>query len=163
MSDTTLTPTSTPTDPAVRRRPAWWQVAILAAAAAAVVDLAILGVGTAADATFVVDDGGKPHEVVAGDVAFMSAVPLLVAFAAVALVARWWPPVVRVAQVVGGGIALFSALGPLNADTDGGTGVSLALMHVVVGVALVAGLEAIRRRRGAAAAAVPSPGVGATA
>jgi hypothetical protein len=155
--------TLTPAHPTVRRRPAWWQAALLAAAAAVVVDLAILALGTAADATFVIDDNGKPHEVVAGDVVFSSAVPLLVAIAVVAAIARWWAPVVRVAQVVGGGLALFSALGPLSADTDGGTALALALMHVVVGVALVAGLEAIRRGRSDAAAAAPSFEVGTPA
>lgn len=158
-----MSDTPTPADPTVRRRPAWWQATLLAAAAATVVNLVILALGTAADATFVVDDSGKPHEVVAGDVVFSSAVPLLVAFAVVAIVARWWASVVRVAQVVGGGVALFSALGPLSADTDGGTALALALMHVVVGVALVAGLEAIRRRRSDVTAAAPSFEVGTPA
>ncbi|WP_399552474.1 DUF6069 family protein [Streptomyces sp. YIM 98790] len=46
-----------------------------------------------------------------------------------------------------------SVAGPLSADTDGGTSLALALMHLVAAAAAVAALEAVRRRR---AAAVPA-------
>ncbi len=60
--------------------------------------------------------------------------------------ARWWFGVIRLAQVIGGGIALLTAAGPLMTDADGATRVALALMHVVLAVAVVVTLVAIRRR-----------------
>jgi hypothetical protein len=57
---------------------------------------------------------------------------------------RVW--MLRTGQVVGGLLALLSVAGPMMAVTDSGTRIALALMHVVVGVAAVAALEAIRRR-----------------
>jgi hypothetical protein len=62
------------------------------------------------------------------------------------VVARWRFWFLRLAQVVGGGLALLSVAGPMLAVTDPGTRLGLGLMHVVVGVATVVGLEAIRRR-----------------
>ena len=49
------------------------------------------------------------------------------------------------AQVIGGGLALLTVVGPMMANADSGTRLALAMMHVVLGVAVVLSLEAILR------------------
>lgn len=131
-----------------RRGLPWWLAIAGAAAAAVVVNLLIFSIGNAADASFVVPQpNAKPQTVGAGGVAFSSSVPLAVGVGIAVLLARWWPVMLRVAQAVGGVLAFLSALAPLSSDADGATRIALASMHVVVGVAVVAALEAYRRRR----------------
>lgn len=144
------TQTSATSNSVTRLRPAvldWWQALGLAAVGATVVNLGVLGVAALAGASLELTDRGAVHAITAGGVIFSSVVPLLVGAALAVLLARWWAPVLRAAQVVGGGLALVSVAGPLLADTDGGTRAALALMHIVVGVAVVVGLESVRRSR----------------
>ena len=129
-----------------RRGLSWWQASAAGAVAAAVGNLVIFLIGLAADASFVVMDRGDLHEVTVGGVIVATVPPLVVGIVLAALLARWWPGVLRLAQVVGGTLALLTVAGPLMADTDGGTRLALALMHVVLGVAVVLSLEALRRR-----------------
>jgi hypothetical protein len=148
MSD--LTPTHAPAN-AGRRGSlfTWLAVGALAAVASAAGNLAVFAIARAADASLVVVDGGEVHEVEASGVAGASVVPMLAGIALVALVVGIAPRrlgVVRLAQVVGGGFALLSVVGPLTIDTDGGTAAALAVMHVVTGATLVIGLEGARRR-----------------
>ena len=124
----------------------WWQASAAGAVAATVGNLVIFLIGVAADASFVVMDRGDLHEVTVGGVIVATVPPLVVGTVLAALLARWWPGVLRLAQVLGGTLALLTAAGPLMADTDGGTRLALALMHVVLGVAVVLSLEALRRR-----------------
>ena len=72
--------------------------------------------------------------------------PLVVGTGLATLLDRWLSWVIRLAQVIGGGLALLTVAGPLTTDADGATRVALALMHVVLAVAVVVTLEAIRRR-----------------
>ena len=97
-------------------------------------------------ASFVVVDGGDLHEVAAYGVIVTTVLPLVVGTVLAALLARWWPGVIRLAQVIGGTLALLTVAGPVMADTDGGTRLALALMHVVLGVAVVLSLGALRPR-----------------
>lgn len=140
----------TPPRPGRRHGLGWWQAILAAAGAATVVDLALLGAGHAAGATFVLDDRGAPHVVALADVVSASVWPIAVGMGLAVLLARglwaWRTPVLRVALVVGGALALASAAGPMLGVTDPGTRLALALMHVVVGAAVVLGLEAVRRR-----------------
>ena len=124
----------------------WWQASAAGAVAAAVGNLVIFLIGLAAGASFVVMDRGELHQVTAGEVIVATVPPLVVGTVLAALLARWWPGVLRLAQVIGGTLALLTAAGPIMADTDGGTRLALALMHVVLGVAVVLSLEALRRR-----------------
>ena len=124
----------------------WWQASAAGAVAAAVGNLVIFLIGLAAGASFVVMDRGELHQVTAGGVIVATVPPLMVGTVLAALLARWWPGVLRLAQVIGGTLALLTAAGPMIADTDGGTRLALALMHVVLGVAVVLSLEALRRR-----------------
>lgn len=126
----------------------WWQAIAAGAATAAVANLAILLIGWAAGASFVVMDAGNPHEVTARSVVVAGVVPLVLGTGLAALLARWWPGAIRVAQVIGGALALLTVAGPVMSDTDGATRFALAMMHVVLGVAVVVTLESMRRRIG---------------
>jgi hypothetical protein len=150
------------TAPTGRTGLTWLQAGALGTAVSLTVNLVVLAVARAADATMVVDDGGTLHEVLASDVVTASAVPLVVGTVVVALVALRWLGMVRLAQIVSAGFTLLSLAGPLTAETDGGTAATLATMHVVTGVAFVGALEVARRRitadrgRGAVGGAVPT-------
>lgn len=124
----------------------WWQAIAAGAVIAAVANLAILLVGWVAGAPLVVLDKGSPHLVTVGGVIFASVVPLVLGTGLAALLGRWWPGVLRVAQVIGGVLALLTVAGPMMSDTDGVTRFALAMMHVVLGVAVVVTLESMWRR-----------------
>ena len=123
----------------------WWQAIATAAVAVTVVNRLILLIGRAAGASFEYVDGGAVHQVTVGGVITSSTVPLVIGTLLATLLGLWWPVFIRVAQVVGGGLALLTVAGPLMADTDTGTQLALAAMHVLVGVAVVLGLEPIWR------------------
>ncbi|MGH3974727.1 MAG: DUF6069 family protein [Pseudonocardiaceae bacterium] len=123
----------------------WWQAIAGGAATAALCNLAILFIGRATGASFAYLDRGTLHAITAWGVIVTTVLPLVVGIGLAALLARWWFWVIRLAQVIGGGLALLSVAGPVIADTDGATRLALVLMHVVVAVAVVVTLEAIRR------------------
>lgn len=123
----------------------WWQAIAAGAVAAAAVNLVIFFIGGAAGASFSFLDRGTLHEITAWGVITATVPPLVVGTGLATLLARWWSWVIRLAQVIGGGIALLTAAGPLMTDADGATRLTLALMHVVLAVAVVITLEAIRR------------------
>lgn len=128
------------------RRLSWWQAITAGAVAAAVGNLVIFFVGGAAGASFAFLDRGTLHEIGTWEVVTSTVPPLVAGTGLATLLARWWPRMIRLAQVIGGGLALLTVAGPLTTDADGATRVALALMHVVVAVAVVVTLEAIRRR-----------------
>ncbi|MFD4870196.1 DUF6069 family protein [Streptomyces sp. NPDC058412] len=137
-----------PTAPSVRRSGlVWWKALATGAAGAAVVNLIVLAVAKLAGASLVVVDGGEEHAITVGGVIGASVVPLLIGTGAALLLALWKPVFLRIAQFVGGGLALLSVAGPLPSGADGGTVVALALMHITLGVAVVAALELHRRHR----------------
>lgn len=144
--DSSTAPRTTDTTPArtSRRAPAGWQLVLGATAAATLVNLLILLAGNIADASFTLTQDGEVYEVGAAGVLFGSALPVAVGLAAALLLARWKPVFLRVAQYVGGALAVLTLGGVFGAD-DGGTGVALALMHLVAGAVVVAALEARRR------------------
>ena len=118
---------------------------IAAAAAAVVTCWVVMLAGQAAGASFVLDDRGTPHVVRAVDVV-VATWPMVVGVLLAALLGHLRAWLLRVGQVAGGLLAVASVAGPLTAVTDSGTRLALALMHVVVGVAAVTALEAVRRR-----------------
>jgi hypothetical protein len=156
-----MTVSDTVTDHAPRptsRRPGlpWWQAATAAAGAATAVNLVILLVADLAGASLVLrEPGAADHVVTAAGVVVSSVGPLTAGLAAATLLSRWRLGFLRLAQVVGAGLALLTVAGPLTSGTDGTTAAALATMHVVVGVAVVAALEAVRRR--AVADRAPTP------
>ena len=119
--------------------------ALVAAAAAVAVCWVVMLAGHAAGASFVLDDRGTPHVVRPVDVV-VATWPMVVGVLVAALLGRLRRWLLRVGQVVGGLLAVASVAGPMMGVTDSGTRLAPALMHVVVGVAAVAALEAIRRR-----------------
>lgn len=126
------------------RRLGRWQAGGLALLVAIAANLVILAIGTAADATFVVVDGGEPADVDAGVVVGATAIPLVLGFLVAALVGRWRPGLVRPLAIVAAVLAVGSMVMPFAADTDSGTAAALAVMHLVVGAAFLGGTEAAR-------------------
>jgi len=124
----------------------WWQAIVAGAVAATAANLVIFFIGLAAGGSFTFLDRGALHEINAWGVIMATVPPLVVGTGLAALLARWWFGVLRLAQIIGGGLALLTAAGPLMTDADGATRLSLALMHVTLAVAVVVTLEAIRRR-----------------
>ncbi|GIJ45036.1 hypothetical protein Val02_19220 [Virgisporangium aliadipatigenens] len=126
----------------------WWQAIPLGAALAAALNLIVLGIATAAGAELVIRQEGSPdHEIVAGGVLFSSVVPLVIGTGLAVLLALAWRGFLRLAQVLGGGFGILSAFGPLLSAPDTGTKVGLALMHVVVGLAVILTMELIIRKK----------------
>ena len=128
-----------PGSPAALRRPA-----LIATAVALGLNLALLAVGTATGASFAVPDRARPGELMQigpVPVALSTVLPLVVGFAAAALLARRWPRVRRVLAVVAVVVTLASLATPLTADTDAGTRLLLSAMHLVVGAAYVGALR----------------------
>ncbi|MFJ3923446.1 DUF6069 family protein [Streptomyces sp. NPDC090022] len=125
----------------------WWKVLVAGAVGAAVVNLIVLAVARLAGASLVVVDGGAEHAITVGGVVGSSVVPLVVGTGAALLLALWKPVFLRIAQYVGGGLALLSVAGPLSSGADGGTVAALSVMHITLGVAVVTTLELHRRHR----------------
>ncbi|AVH55975.1 MULTISPECIES: DUF6069 family protein [Streptomyces] len=124
-----------------------WQAAVGSAVVAMTVNLIILFVADGAGASLTIELNGRADDIIAGGVVFASVVPTALGVTVAALAARWKPVLLRVAQIVAGALAVLTALGPLTSDTDGGTAAALTVMHLMVGVATVAGIEAVRRAR----------------
>jgi hypothetical protein len=105
-------------------------------------NLAVLAVGKAADASFVVagrNDGDAPMEIGVAAVIIASVLPLVIGLVATALAARRWPRAAGRLRIAGAALAVLSLAAPLTADTDTTTRLSLAVMHLVVGAAYLAG------------------------
>lgn len=124
----------------------WWQAGAIGAVAAALGNLMILFAGRAAGASFEYVESGTTYDVTVGGVLLASVPSLVLGTIVAAVLSRWWLGIFRLAQVIAGALALLTVAGPLMTDTDGGTRLSLALMHVVLGVACVLTLETVRRR-----------------
>lgn len=116
-------------------------------AAATAVNLGIYGLARLVGGDVVLLDGGDPHHVAVFDVVSASVLPLGLGLVVAAVLALRWPSVTRLAQVVGGGAGIVTAAGPLVADADWVARISLAAMHVVVGVTAIVVLEVVRRHR----------------
>lgn len=105
--------------------------AALGVAAALVVNALLFVAGGALGATFDVGQA-QPASLVA--VAISTVVPLALGLVVVGLVARRRPGFRRVAAWAGLVVAVLSTAAPLTMAADTATSVTLALMHLVVGV-----------------------------
>lgn len=142
----TTVPASVPTAAPVRRSGlTWWKALATGVGGAVVVNLIVLAVAKLAGAPLVIVDGGTEHPITVGGVISASVVPLVLGTGAAFLLALWKPVFLRIAQFVGGGLALLSTAGPLSSGADGGTVAALSLMHITLGVAVVATLQLHRR------------------
>ncbi|MFC0004434.1 DUF6069 family protein [Micromonospora siamensis] len=122
-------------------------VVALAAVTAALVNLALYGLGRAAGGTFRFTSPTGPAEVDAVTVAGFSAIPLLVGLSVVALLAPVTAWIARAALVVGPVLAVGTiVLMTLPTDFDTMSKVTLALCHVTLVPITLAAVVAIARR-----------------
>jgi len=103
-------------------------------AVAAAVNLAIFAIGSAAGASMIVNTGSATQLIAVLPVV-ATVVPLVLAGLVTWFVARRVRVFRPVAGWVGAVVALFSTIAPFVMSADAATGVSLAAMHVVAGVA----------------------------
>lgn len=135
--------------PVVTRRPGspWYLALPIAVAAVVVANLILLGLGHLFGASMThPDPEGRTVAVAVGGVAFMSAVPFAVGAGVAVLLSLAWKGFLRVGQITGTVLAAASTVMPLFAQTDAGTIVVLALMHVTLAPAVWFGLGAVRAR-----------------
>lgn len=141
--------------PRLRRR------AIPATAAALAGNLALLAASRASGASFAVPDRGDPGSLMQigpGPVALSTLLPLVVGLGVAALVTRRWPRATVALKALAVLITLASLGMPLSADTDTGTRILLATMHLVVGGAYLAALRGTRSASAVTAdGATPAP------
>ena len=116
---------------------------------ATVANLIVMAIGGAAGASFTYVDAGVTGDITVTGVMVTSALPVIVGAALAVLIARWWRPTIRIAQVIGVALALLTVGSVLMLDTDGATQVALSAMHIVVAPVIYWVLEAGRRYPGA--------------
>ena len=118
--------------------------ALAAAGVALAGNLALLVAGRAAGASFAVPGrggAGALMQIGPGAVALATLLPLVVGLSATALVTRRWPRAAAALKALAVLITLASLVAPLGAETDTGTRILLAVMHLVVGGAYLAALR----------------------
>lgn len=134
------------TTPALRIPAANRPIAILGSVAVAVaVNLIVWLLGEVAGGSFELVANGVTTQVGVGTVILSSAVPLLIGMILAALISYLWTGVLRVAQIVGGVLAVATIGLTVSADFDTATTIALSVMHLVLAPVLVVGLEAMRR------------------
>ena len=111
-------------------------------------NLAIWLIGTAAGGSFDhIEDNGHLHTTTAPQgVISMTTIPMTIGLTLAALLARKWPSIIRIAQIVGAVTALGTIDMTIDARFDTASTVALSLMHVVIAVTVVLALEVVRRR-----------------
>ncbi|ROR65789.1 DUF6069 family protein [Agrococcus jenensis] len=119
---------------------------LLSAGIATAVNLAILAAASAAGASMVVAQGGSEIAVGLIPVLVATFVPLALATVVAWLLAKRWPRSIPVLAWVGLAVAALSTTAPLSGALDTGTGIALALMHLVAGVSWFTALRSQRRR-----------------
>ncbi len=132
---------------ATRPRPAnVLAVGGITAVTAAAVNAAIFGLARAADVSFAYTGSadGPTKFIGWGEVLGLSLVSFAIGLAAALVAALWGRPRLRVLQVLGGIVALGTIYSDVALDASASSRVVLASMHIVVGVASVACLQAVR-------------------
>ena len=76
----------------------------------------------------------------------MTVIPMVVGLTAAVLLARRWPAVIRIAQVIGAILPIVTIGMTLTSHFDGQSKIALSIMHLVVAAAVVLGLESICNR-----------------
>lgn len=142
-------------------RSALWRRGGVAALTATLVNLALLGLGQPADASFLVPGRGvDAPSMPVGPLAVIasSLVPMLLGIAVAALVARRSRRGVRALQIAAGVVAVVSIGFPLSLDTDVATRLLLSAMHLVVGTAYVLAVQPRRSEASPPEAPAATPG-----
>ena len=117
------------------------RTAVTATVSAAVVNLALLPLGEAAGASFLVPQRGQDGAVVQigpGAVLLSTVLPLAVGLVVTALVARRWARAAHLLRSLAIVVTVVSLAAPLATETDTSTRLMLAVMHLVVGGAYLA-------------------------
>lgn len=124
-----------------------WKVGAVAALGAAAVNAVILVVAKIAGVEFFVPDmQGRIVEIGIGQVALMSILPLMLGTAS-AWIASRLSVSLRWVQGTAALLTLVSFVSPLALDSPVSTKLVLSAMHVVAGVAFVAGVERAHQAR----------------
>jgi hypothetical protein len=126
-----------------KRRPGLLVVGAIGAALATAVNGAIYGIARAAGVAYVINATSRVR---VPDVVILSLVSFAVGLGAAAVAARFDRRGLRVLQVVGAALAVVSTWGDFSIDGTRAATLTLALMHLVVGVAYVASIEVVRSR-----------------
>ncbi|MGU3432368.1 DUF6069 family protein [Actinomycetes bacterium M1A6_2h] len=114
---------------------------------ALIVNVILWLIGLAAGGTFAFTDNGEEFSAAPGGVVMLTVAPLLVGTGVAAAISVKWAGVIRIAEVIGAVAALGTVALTLQADFDAVSTVALSLMHVVIAVVLVVGLERMRALR----------------
>lgn len=119
---------------------------VIATTGALAGNLALLAGGQAAGVRFAVtsqSESGSLLQIGVGAVALSTLLPLVAGLGAAAVLVHRWPPT-RLGLTALAVVITFASLGmPLSAAADTGTGILLAVMHLVVGGAYVVALRGI--------------------
>jgi hypothetical protein len=117
------------------------------AVAATAVNACIYGAGRAADVAYVITQSSSaPERVGLGEVVSLSLMSFAVGLVAAAVALRFGRPSLRALQILGAVLAVVSTWGDFTIDGTAAATATLALMHIVVGVAYVTSLEIVRVR-----------------
>jgi Family of unknown function (DUF6069) len=124
---------------------------------AAVANAVIFGLGRSADVDYVISQTSTGVERIAvTDVVGFTLMSFAVGLLA-ALIARWWNrPSLRTVQIVGSAVAVLSVAMDLPIDGSTAAKVSLASMHLVVGLAFVVAVHIAGRARASQPVTAPA-------
>ncbi len=113
---------------------------VVAAAVGGMIVWAIARLATGEDLTTTAPGADRPTTIGPGSVIIAALVGGLIGWAALALLERFTARAGRVWLIVGGTVLLLSLAGPLSQADGIGSTIALLIMHLVVGIILIAGL-----------------------
>ncbi len=118
------------------------------AVAATLVNAAIYAVGRAADVTYLVTvTSNGPQNVRLQDVVSLSLMSFVLGIIAAAVATKLRRPSLRTMQIVGAVLAVVSIWGDFTIDGTVAAKATLAVMHIVVGIAYISVLAVAQSRR----------------
>lgn len=117
-----------------------WQAGLIGAVLATVLNLVVLAIGSAAGVSFLATTMGQAVNVLA--VVVTSLLAMVAGTALAVLLNRWGR--LRVAQVVGGVVAVVSTGAIFTAGFDASAALLLAVMHLLTGAVYVGALQRAR-------------------
>lgn len=134
-----MTATNAPKADALRPRP--WLGAVIGAAVALIGNTAVFVVATALNgaALQASTDGTQASDLPYGAVAVASVIPLFVGAAILWVLSRFVSSSLLVWTVIASAITALSLIAPFFLPVDGGSKAALVAMHIVAGVAAIAG------------------------
>ncbi len=123
----------------------FWRRTGLVIAVAAVMNVAVYLIASAAGVEILVPQGGSPTPLTMVPVVLFTIVPLVLAAVLLLVLRRVGVSSPRVFAGVVLVVTVLSLLAPLTADLTGSNKVTLAVMHVVAGLAALVGLTPLYR------------------